>query len=75
MRLTILSLLALCCSFVCFLFGKQYCFPLIFIPFVVKNIVICRVKLIYKTIADEVICTIVAEGGIIQVAVFFQDCI
>lgn len=44
-----------------------------FHSFVMKNIVICRVKLIFKTIADEVFCSIVEEGGFIQLAVFFQD--
>lgn len=72
MRLTILSLLALLLVFVCFLFGEQKRFPLIFIPFVVKNIVIYRVKLIFKTIVDEVICTIVEESGFIQLPCSFR---
>lgn len=72
MRLTILSLLAPLRVFVCFLFGEQKHFPLIFIPFVVKNIVIYRVKLIFKTIVDEVICTIVEVGGFIQLPCSFR---
>lgn len=72
MRLTILSLLALLLVFVCFLFGEQKRFPLIFIPFVVKNIVIYRVKLISTTIVGEVICTIVEEGGFLQLPCSFR---
>lgn len=72
MRLTILSLLTLLLVFVCFLFGEQKPFPLIFIPFVVKNMVIYRVKLIFRTIVDEVICTIVEESGFIQLPCSFR---
>lgn len=72
MRLTILSLLSLLLVFVCFLFGEQKRFPLIFIPFVVKNIVIYRIEVIFKTILDEVICTIVEESGFFQLPCSFR---